>query len=331
MSLRRRDFITLLGGAAAAPSLWPLTARAQQPAKPRTVGFLGASAGAALDTWVAAFGQRLRELGWVEGRNAVIEYRWAEGRFERLPGFAAEFVRRGVDVIVAEGTVSVAAAERATAEIPIVFPVCSDPVGNTLVASLARPGGNATGLSIQTSDLGPKRVELLREIIPGLKHLAVMANPKSPTYALENPAIEAAARTLEIEVSVIEYSQSTDIPPAFERLRDRAEALYVTPDPTAMIVRSAISALALYLRLPSMFAYRDHVESGGLMSYGPDVAANFRRAAEFVDKILHGAKPGEIPVEQPTKYELVINLKTAKALGLTVPPTMLALADEVIE
>jgi putative ABC transport system substrate-binding protein len=325
--MRRRDFITLLGGAAAA---WPLAARAQE-AKPRTIGFMGASAGAALDGWVAAFVQRLRELGWVEGRNVAIEYRWAEGQFDRLPGFAAEFVRRGVDIIVAEATVSVAAAEAATAAIPIVFPVCSDPVGNKLVASLARPGGNATGLSIQTSDLGPKRIELLREIIPGLKHLAVMVNPKSPTYALESPAVEAAARALGIEVSVFEYSRVDDIPPAFQHLTDRAEAIYVAPDPTAMLGRSAINALALYLRLATMFAYRDHVESGGLISYGPSVAANFRRAAEFVDRILHGAKPGDIPVEQPTKYDLVINLKTAKAIGLNVPPSLLARADEVIE
>jgi putative ABC transport system substrate-binding protein len=325
--VKRREFITLLGGAAAA---WPVTARAQ-PAKPRTIGFMGASAGAAVDTWVAAFVQRLRELGLVEGRNVAIEYRWAEGQFDRLAGFATEFVRREVDAIVAEGTVAVAAAETATATIPIVFPVCSDPVGNKLVESLARPGGNATGLSIQTSDLGPKHVELIREIVPGLTRLAVMANPRSPTYALEDPAIRAAARALGIEVSVFEYTRPEEIAGAFERLGDRAQALYISPDPIAMIVRRAANALALGRRLPTIFAYRDHVEDGGLMSYGPNVAANFRRAAELVDKILRGAKPGDIPVEQPTKYELVINLKTAKAMGLDVPPTLIARADEVIE
>jgi putative ABC transport system substrate-binding protein len=324
--MRRRAFITLLGGAAA----WPLAARGQQ-AKPRIIGFMGASAGLALDAWVAAFVQRLRELGWVEGRNVAIEYRWAEGQFDRLAGFAAEFVRREVDAIVAEGTVAAAAAEAATAAIPIVFPVCSDPVGNKLVESLSRPGRNATGLSIQTSDLGPKRVELIREIVPGLTRLAVMVNPRSLTYALEDPAIRAAARALGIDVSVFEYTRPEEIAAAFERLGDRAQALYIAPDPIAMIVRREANALALARRLPTIFAYRDHVEAGGLMSYGPNVAANFRRAAEFVDKILRGAKPGDIPVEQPTKYELVINLKTAKAIGLEVPPLLLARADEVIE
>jgi putative ABC transport system substrate-binding protein len=292
---------------------------------------MGASAGAALDNWVASFVQRLRDLGWAEGRNVAIEYRWAEGQFERLAGFAAEFVTRGVDIIVAEGTVAVAAAKRATAVIPIVFPVCSDPIGNELVVSLARPGGNATGLSIQTSDLGPKHVELLRKMIPGLRRLAVLANPQSPTYALEHPAIEAAARALRIDVNVFDYSRPEEIAPLFEQLKDRADALYVAPDPTAMIVRGAVNALAIEQRLPTMFAYRDHVQAGGLMSYGPNVAANFRRAAEFVDKIFRGAKPDDIPVEQPTKYELVINLATAKALGLTVPDELLAIADEVIE
>jgi putative ABC transport system substrate-binding protein len=323
----RRQFITLLGGAA----VWPVSARAQQ-AKPRTIGFMGGSAGAALDTWVAAFVQRLRELGWIEGRTISIEYRWAEGQFDRLAGFATEFVRRQVDAIVAEGTVAVVAAEAVTAMIPIVFPVCSDPVGNKLVQSLARPGGNATGLSIQTSDLGSKHVELIREVVPGLTRLSVMANPRSPTYALEDPAIRAAARALGIDVSVFEYTRPEDIAATFERLGDyRAQALYISPDPIAMIVRRAANAQALRRGLPTIFAYRDHVEDGGLMSYGPTVAANFRRAAEFVDKILRGTKPGDIPVEQPTKYELVINLATAKALGLTVPPSLLARADEVIE
>jgi putative ABC transport system substrate-binding protein len=325
--MNRRSLLTLIGGAAA----WPVAARAQQ-AKPRTIGLMGGSAGAALNSWVAAFVQRLRDLGWVEGRDVVIEYRWAEGQFDRLAGFAAEFVRREVDVIFAEGTVAVTAAEAATATIPIVFPVCSDPVGNKLVESLARPGRNATGLSIQTSDLGPKHVELIREVVPGLTRLAVMANPRSPTYALEDPGIRVTARALGIEVNVFEYTRPEDIAAAFERLGDyRAQALYISPDPIAMIVRRAANAQALRRALPTIFAYRDHVEDGGLMSYGPNVAANFRRAAEFVDKILRGTKPGDIPVEQPTKYELVINLATAKALGLTIPPSLLAIADEVIE
>ena len=323
--IRRREFITLLSVAAT----WPLVARAQL--KLRIIGFMGASGGAAVESWVTAFVQRFREVGWVEGSNVAIEYRWADGQFERLADFSAEFVARGVDAIVAEGTVTVAAAKQATTTIPIVFPVCADPVGNKLVDSLARPGGNVTGVSIQTTDLAPKRLELLRELIPGFSRLAVMANPRSPTYALENPAIEAASRVLGIEVSVFEYSRAEEVAPTFERFKDRAQALYLAPDPIAMIVRREVNALALGSRLPTIYPYRDYVEAGGLISYGPNVAANFRRAAEFVDKIFRGAKPGDIPVEQPTKYELVINLKIAKALSLDIPPSLLAVADEVIE
>jgi putative ABC transport system substrate-binding protein len=330
--MRRRDFITLLGGAAAAASVsWPYTASAQQADKPRTIGFMGASAPAAMSASVEAFVQRLGELGWIEGRNVAIEYRWAEGVFERLAGFAAHFVRKGVDIIVAEGTIAAIAANQATAVIPIVFPIAGDPVGNKLVASLARPGGNATGLSIQQTELASKRLELLREIVPGLVRLAIMENAASPNTALEIDELRANAPTLGVETVVFEIRRVEDIVPAFEALKASAQALYVSPDPLTLSHRAAINTLALGLRLPTMYAYRDYTEAGGLVSYGPNVPALFRRAGELVDKILRGTKPAEIPVEQPTKFDLVINLKTAKALGLDVPSSILVRADEVIE
>lgn len=322
--LKRREVITLLGGAAA----WPLTARAQQ-LKPRSIGFMGASA--PISALVTALVQRLRELGWIEGRNIAIEYRWAEGQFERLPGFATEFVRQGVDIIVAEGTVSVIAAKTATTTIPIVFPIAGDPVGNELVASLARPGGNVTGLSIQATDLAPKRLELLREIVPGLSRLAIMANAASPNAALEIGELRSAAPALGVDTSLFEIHRAEDIAPAFDALKGRAQALYVPPDPVVYSNRIAINTLALGQRLPTMYAYRDYVQAAGLLSYGPNLPDLFRRAAEFVDKILRGVKPADIPVEQPTKFDLVINLTTAKALGLTIPEAFLLRADGVIE
>jgi putative tryptophan/tyrosine transport system substrate-binding protein len=322
----RREFITLLGGAAA----WPVAARAQQT-KLRIIGFMGASASAAISAWVAAFVERLRELGWADGRNVTIEYRWAEGRFERLAGFAEEFVRQKVDIIVAEGTITTLAAKKATATIPIVFPIAGDPVGNKLVDSLARPGGNVTGLSIQATDLASKRVELFREIMPGLNRLAIMANASSPNSALEIGELRSAAPVLGIDATVFEIRTADDIGPAFEALKGKAQALYVPPDPLVFSNRVAINKLALGQRLPTMYAYRDYVQAAGLVSYGPNLPHLFRRAAEFVDKILRGAKPSDIPVEQPTKFDLVVNLITAKTLGLEVPPTLVARADEVIE
>jgi putative ABC transport system substrate-binding protein len=325
--LRRREFITLVGGAAA----WPLAARGEQASKLPTIGLMGASASTAVRAWVAAFVGRLHELGWIEGRNIAIEYRWAEGRFDQLPGFAAEFAHRAVDIIVAEGTVAAVAAKQGTATIPIVFPIAGDPVANKLVASLARPGGNVTGLSIQAVDLAAKRLELLRDILPGLIRLAIMANPTSPNVPPEISELRSSAPKLGIEVSVFEIRRIDDIAPVFEAFKPSAQALYVPPDPLVFGSRAAINALASGLRLPTMYAYRDYVEAGGLVSYGPSVTANFRRAAEFVDKILRGAKPADIPVEQPVKFDLVVNLTTAKALGLIVPDKLLALADEVVE
>jgi putative tryptophan/tyrosine transport system substrate-binding protein len=323
----RREFITLLGGAAA----WPLAARAQQPGKLPTIGFLGANAPTAQMQWTAAFVQRLRELGWSDGRNLAIEYRWAEGRTERFTEIAAEFVRLKVDVIFTYSTPAVLAAKQATSVIPIVFATASDPVGTGLVANLARPGGNVTGLSNQTGDLAAKRVELLREVVPRLARLAILVNMDNPASVDEMRQAQAAARALGLIVDVIEIRRAEDIGPAFEGLKGRTDALYVVPDGLVNTNRIRINTLALGGGLPTMHAFREYAESAGLMSYGPNVPDGFRRAADFVDRILRGAKPGDIPVEQPTKFDLVINLTTAKALGLELPPTLLARADEVIE
>ena len=324
--MKRREFITLLGGAAA----WPLTARAQQPGKLPTIGFLAANP--SIDSQrVAAFVQRLRELGWIDGRNLAIEYRWAEGRNERYVESAAEFVRLKVDVIVTVATPPTLAAKEATAVIPIVFAAASDPVGTGIVASLARPGGNVTGLANQISDTGGKKLELLREAVPGLRRLAIMANVGNPASVLDMGEAQASARALGLEVMPSEIRRAEDISPAFEALKGRADALYVCVDPLVNTNRTRINILAVGTRLPTMHGLREYVEAGGLMSYGPNLPDLLRRAAEFVDKILRGGKPADIPVEQPTKFDLVINLTTAKALGLEIPPTLLARADEVIE
>jgi putative ABC transport system substrate-binding protein len=326
--MRRREFIVGLGSAAACP----LATRAQQTGKLPTIGFLGQSTRSAASEWVAAFVQRLRELGWIEGRTIAIEYRWAEGRAERFAQIAAEFVRRKVDVIVTSGTQAVIAAKQATSIIPIVFATAGDPVGSGLVASLAHPGGNVTGLATLAADLAGKRLELLREVIPGLRRLAIMGNVGNPFTVLELGEVQAAADTLGLEVDTLEIRRAEDIPPAFEALKGRrADALYVCTDALANTNRIRINTLALGARLPTMHGSRDYVEAGGLISYGPNFPDLFRHAADYVDKILHGSKPSDIPVEQPTKFDLVVSLITATALGLTLPPTLLARADEVIE
>ena len=326
--MKRRAFITLLGGAAAA---WPLAARAQQAGKLPTVGFFGAYTAAVQSPWTAAFVQRLRELGWVEGHNLAIDYRWAEGRSERYAEIAAEFVRLKVDVIVTVTTPVALAAKQATSVIPIVFAAVSNPVGTGLVPSLARPGGNVTGLSNLISDTGSKKLQLLREVVPGLGRLAIIASVSNPAVVLELDEVQAAARTLGLEVAISEVRRVDDIAYAFDALKGRADALYVCADPLMYTNRIRINTLALGLRLPTMHGFRDYVEAGGLMSYGTNIAILFRRAGDLVDKILRGAKPGDIPVEQPTKFDLVINLTTAKALGLTIPESFLLSADEVIE
>jgi putative ABC transport system substrate-binding protein len=323
----RREFITLLGGAAA----WPLAAKAQQPGKLPTIGYLGASAAVSESPWTTAFVQRLRELGWIEGRTIAIEYRWAEGRAERAAEIAAEFVRLKVDVIVGTATPPTIAAKHATSVIPIVFAVAGDPVGTGLVASLARPGGNITGLSLQATDLAGKRIELLREVVPGLRRLAIMGNVGNSQVVLEMGEVQAAARTLGLDAITSEIRRAEDVAPAFEAIKGRADALFVILDPVVSSNRLPINTFALRARLPTVHGVRDLVEAGGMMSYGPNFPDLFRRAAGDVDKILRGVKPAEIPVEQPTKFDLIINLKTAKALGLEIPPTLLARADEVIE
>jgi putative ABC transport system substrate-binding protein len=326
--VKRRAFITLLGSAAAA---WPLAARAQQPGKLPTIGFLGATTPLVESQRLAAFVQRLRELGWMEGRNVAIEVRWAEGRSERFAEIAAEFVRLKVEVIVTRGTASVIAAKQATAVIPIVFASVGDPVGTGLVASLARPAGNLTGLSNQLHDTATKRLELLREVVPNLRRLAIIANVDNPATVLSMREVQVTAPTLGLDVATSEIRRAEDIAPAFEALKGRAEALFVLPDPLVNTNRVRINTLALGARLPTMHGLREYVEAGGLMSYGPSVPDQYRRAADYVDKILRGTKPGDIPVEQPTKFDLVINLTTAKALGLTIPESFLSRADEVIE
>jgi putative ABC transport system substrate-binding protein len=325
--MKRRDFITLLGGAAAA---WPLAARAQQPTKLPTIGFLGTTTPSAWSQWVAAFVQRLRDFGWIEGRTIAVEYRWGEGRDERFVEIAAELVQLKVDVIVTSGT-ALLAAKQATSVIPIVFAVANDPVGSGFVASLSRPGGNITGLSLQSTDLAGKRLELLREVVPDLRRLAIMAHVGNPGAVLEMAEVQAAARALGLEVATLEIRRAEDIAPAFEALNGRVNALYIETDALIFTHRIRINTLALAARLPTMHSVRAYVEAGGLMSYGPNYTDLFRRAGELVDKILRGAKPADIPVEQPTKFDLVINLTTAKALGLEIPPTLLARADEVIE
>jgi putative ABC transport system substrate-binding protein len=322
--LKRREFMTLLGGAAA----WPLSARAQQTRLP-IIGFLGADA-TAWSLWTTAFVQRLHELGWVEGRTVAIEYRWNEGQPERIAQIAAEFIRLKVDVIVTNA-IAAPNLKHATTVIPIVFAISPDPVRAGLIASLARPGGNVTGQSVQSIDLAGKRLAISREIVPHLHQLAIMFNADFSEAVAEADVVNATARTLGLEVVPLEIRRAEDVAPAFETLKSKIDALYVVGDALVSANRSRIITFALSRRLPTIFNTRDFVQAGALMSYGPNFSALFRRTAEYVDKILRGAKPSDLPVEQPTKFDLVINATTARALGLTIPPTLLAIADEVLE
>jgi putative tryptophan/tyrosine transport system substrate-binding protein len=326
--MKRREFITLLGGAAAA---WPLAVRAQQATKMPTIGYLGPTTSAVESQRITAFVQRLRELGWIEGRTIAMEYRWAEGRSERFIEIAAEFVRLKVDVIVTYATPPVIAAKQATSVIPIVFAVAGDPVNTGLVASLSRPGGNVTGLSVQQTELAGKRLELLRELVPRLRRLAIMGNADNSATVLEMGDVLTKARNQGLDVVTLEIRRAQDIASAFEALKGRADALYVCNDPLVNTNRIRINTSALGARLPTIYNWRENVEAGGLMSYGANFPDTFRRTAELIDKVLRGVKPADIPVEQPTKFDLTINLTTAKALGIEVPPTLLARADEVIE
>src|SRR5712671_1093877 len=325
--MQRRDFIKLTVGWAT----WPLAARAREPGTLPTIGFLGSTTASIASKWVAAFVQRLRELGWIEGDTVAIEYRWAEGRKERAAELAAELVQLKVDVIMTYGTQTVQAARQATTSIPIVFALPGDPVATGLVASLARPGANLTGLSSQGTDLATKRLEILRETIPGVRRLAIMGNVDNPASVMDMAKVRAAARTQGLDVAIFEIRRAEELEPTFEALKGRMDALYIPPDALINTHRIRINELALAARLPTMHGARDYVEGRGFMSYGPSFSDQFRRAAEYVDRILRGAKPAELAVQQPTKFELVINLTTAKALGLTIPPLLLVLADELIE
>jgi putative tryptophan/tyrosine transport system substrate-binding protein len=322
----RRGVIGLVGSAAA----WPLAAWAQQPRSLPTIGFLGGATPANWIHWTGGFIGRLSELGWTDGRTVAIEYRWAEGRSERFAEFAAEFVRLKVDVIVTVGSAALA-AKQVTSIIPIVFAAATDPLGGGLVASLARPGGNVTGLSMQASDAAGKRLELLRELLPGLRRLAVIGNPGYPAAVYEMGEVRTAARTLGLGIEVMEIRSAEDIAGTFPMLKSGPQALYVCADPLVNANHARINTLALGARVPTMHAVRDFLGAGGFISYGPSLVHSFRRAADYVDKILRGAKPGDLPVEQPTKFDLVFNLTTARALDLEIPATLLARADEVIE
>lgn len=326
--MRRREFIALLGGAATA---WPLAADAQQPGKLPTIGFFSAGSAAALADWLSAFLRRLHELGWIEGRTFAIEYRWADGHNERLAEIANEFVRLKIDVIVTHSAAPVIAAKQATTAIPIVFAAAADPVGNGLVASLAQPGGNVTGVSSLTADLANKRLELLLRLVPGIHQLGIIANANAPGALEEAADIQATARNLALEAVTPKIRRASDITPVMDALKGHADALFVVPDPLMLTNRARIVILAAAAQLPTMYGLREYVEAGGLVSYGSNFPDQFRRCAELVDKILRGAKPGDIPVEQPTKFDLVVNLTTAHALRLTLPESFLSLADEVIE
>src|SRR5262245_23695036 len=326
--MKRRHFITLLGGAAAA---WPFAARAQS-AKLPTIGFLGPSTPLAMSQWVAAFAQRLRELGWTEGRTVAVEYRWAEGRSERLAEIAAEFVRLKVDVIVTYATPPVIAAKQATGVIPIVAAVMGDPVGTGLVDSLARPGGNVTGFMNYEYSLSAKWLELLKEIAPNITRVAVLRDPTFGSSTSQFAVIQAAAPSFRTETIPVNVRDAGEIERAVAAFAHRPNGcLIATATGQTVAHRDLIVTLAARHKLPTVYYERFFVAAGGLMSYGPDQLEQYRRAAGYVDRILKGEKPADLPVQAPTKFDLVINLKTAKALGLAVPPTLLARADEVIE
>lgn len=326
--MKRRDFITLLGGAA----VWPVAAGAQQPAKIPQIGFLGNSTAALEADLVGPFRDGLRDLGYEESRNVVIEYRWAEGNYDRFPALIAELVALKVDVIVTAGTPAALAVKNATASIPLVMVAVGDPVGTGLVASFARPGGNNTGLTSLAPELEGKRLELLREVVPKLSYIAVLWNPANAYMVTTEKEVQAAAKVLHMKVLSLGVRTPEELDTALATvLKEQPGALNVLADRLFLHNRAHIVDFAAQHRLPGVHAYRELVVAGGLMSYGPSYADMHRRAAIYVDKILKGAKPADLPVQAPTKFELVINLKTAKGLGLAVPPTLVALADEVIE
>jgi putative tryptophan/tyrosine transport system substrate-binding protein len=327
--LRRREFITLLGGAAAT---WPIAARAQQPPKLRRIGVLWPNPLATSVHFVEAFKQGLRELGYVEGQNITIEFRSTEGRDDRLADLATELVRLPVDVIQTATSPSIRAAQQATRTIPIIMGNCQDPVSEGFIASLARPGGNITGQTLLSPDLAAKRLQLLKEVVPTLSRVAVLWNASDPALALSLRETLAAAQTLRLEFRSLGVRDPSEFEVAFRTaIQENAEALVILEDNLTFRFRSEIASLAEATKMPAMYGLREYTEAGGLVAYGPNLAQMYRHSATFVDKILKGAKPADLPVEQPTRFELLINLKTARTLGLDVPPILLARTDEVIE
>lgn len=324
--MRRRNFITVAVGAVLAA---PLTARAQHSREMPTIGFLGVDP-SSNEAWAGAFEEHLRALGWVDGQNVSIVYQWTRGQVPLVEKIASDFVRQKVNVIVTFGD-AVPELERATSSVPIVFAIAKDPLGNGFVKSLAHPGGNVTGLSTQANDTTSKRLELFRDAAPNLRRLAIMGNVGFSDSAREMREVETVAEKSGLHVLSLEIRSGTDIAPFFAKIAGSADGVYVVTDALVADNRVPIIASALRERLPTVFNTRIYVESGGLMSYGADFGDLFRHAADYVDKILNGAKPGDLPVQQPTKFDLIINLKTAKAIGLIVSPDLLAIADEVIE
>lgn len=328
--MRRRDFFPFAGGAVVATAASRVGLAQSRPSLP-TIGILGTPAAPIWKAYLVGFMQRLNELGWVEGRTVAIEYRWAQGQNERFGELAAELVRQKVDVILTSGA-AVSTVMKVTSTIPIVFAIGADPVGSGHVQSLSRPGGNVTGLSLQAPDVAGKRLQMLRQVIPDLRRVAVLANVAYPASAVEMAEVQAAASKLGYEVTELAIRNAEDIDAVFASFKGEADAIYICGfDPLVNTNRGRIHALAAAARLATISGDMAYVRAGGLLSYGPNFTDLFRRSAEYVDRILRGAKPGDLPVEQPIKFDLAINLKTAETLGLNVPPTLLALADEVIE
>jgi putative ABC transport system substrate-binding protein len=318
----------LFGGAAISA---PFAANAQQAAKPPMIGFLGASSRVAISSWTDAFVRRLGELGWIDGRSVTIVYRWAEGRPDRARDLARELVSLGVNVIVTHANAGVIAAKQATSTIPIVFGAAGDPVDAGLVTNIARPEANVTGLSLQQTDTAAKRLEIMRELLPDFHRLGILTNTNNRAAMLELSQVETAAKALGLDITSAKLRAVDDIPSAFEAVKGHVDMLYFCNDPLLTNSRIPIAIMAAAARLPTMFNFRENVDAGGLMSYGANLPEMFRRAAEMVDRILRGARPGDLPIQQPTKFDLVVNATTARALGIALPPSLIARSDEVIE